>query len=312
MPTADLALLKSSLEELTLAHLYSLDDAGLPWLPPLQNKSRRRAVNDIIHALQDVTNQSQRLHCVAWLHCWLLPRRSILPWHVIRFETASVLSNFCKLLSRTATVLRVHGGEVALAWTVDDGTVFACLLAQHLGSLSLDHEASYVVLWPGMPIMALFAPEQRGIRRLLQALHRAMAGAPVQKLLDVPCGDLETVFRSCLSQLEVQVEPGTLNVPKVTKDLHDPRTGDKYSEERLDTWNNALAELGPSLRPMCSSYTLTDGKGIWVRFEGPELQDKLRDLYVRGFDAILSKHMLPAFLGSDYHNVSSVDATDSD
>ncbi|XP_054925893.1 uncharacterized protein [Dermacentor andersoni] len=290
MTTVDLTLLKSWLEELSLAQLYSLEDAGLPWLPPLQNKRRRRVVNDIIRALQDVTDQSQRLHCVAWLHCWLLPRRSNRPWHVIRFETASVLSNFWRLLSRTATVLRVHGGEVTLAWTVEDGTVFACLLVQNLGALSLDHEALYMVLWPGLPIMALFAPDQRGIRRLLLALDRAMAGAPVQKL-DVPCGDLETV------------EPGTLNVPKVTKDLRDPPAGDKDSKERLDMWSAALAELGPSLRPVDSSYTLTDGKGTWVRFEGPQLLDKLRDLYVRGFDAILSKHMLPAFLGSDYHIV---------
>ncbi|XP_075560299.1 uncharacterized protein LOC142592635 isoform X1 [Dermacentor variabilis] len=302
MTTVDLTFLKSWLGELTLAQLYSLEDAGLPWLPPLQNKRRRRAVNDIIRALQDVTDPSQRLHCVAWLHCWLLPRRSNRPWHVIRFETASVLSNFWRLLSRTATVLRVHGGEVTLAWTVDDGTVFACLLVQNLGDLSLDHEASYVVLWPGLPIMALFAPDQRGIRRLLLALDRAMAGAPVQKL-DVPFGDLETVFRSCFSQLPVQVEPGTLNVPKVTKDLRDPPRGDKDSEERLDMWSAALAELGPSLRPVDSSYTLTDGKGTWVRFEGPQLLDKLRDLYVRGFDAIVSKHMLPAFLGSDHHIV---------
>ncbi|XP_065286380.1 uncharacterized protein [Dermacentor albipictus] len=302
MTTVDLTLLKSWLEELTLAQLYSLDDAGLTWLPPLQNKSHRRAVNDIIRALQDVTDQSQRLHCVARLHCWLIPRRSHRPWHVIRFKTASILSNFSRLLSRVVTVLRVHYGEATLQWTLDDGTVFACLLVQNLGALSLDHEASYVVLWPGLPLMALFAPERHGMRRLLLALDRAIAGAPVLKL-DVPCGDLETVFRSCLSQLPVQVEPGTLNVPKVTKDLREPPTGDKDSEERLDIWNAALAELGPSLRPVDRSYTLSDGKGTWVRFEGPKLLDKLRDLYVRGFDAIISKPMLPAFLGSDYHIV---------
>lgn len=311
MTTVDLTLLKSWLEELTPAQLYSLDDAGLPWLPPLQNKRRRRAVNDIIRALQDVTDRSQRLHCVAWLHCWLLPRRSIRPWQVVRFETASVLANFRRLLSRTATVLRVHGCEVTQAWTVDDGTVFACLLVQNLEALSLDHEASYVVLWPGLPLMALFAPEQRLVRHLLLALDRATAGAPAQKL-DVPCGDLETVFRSCLSQLPIQVEPGTLNVPKVTKDARNPPTDDKDSRERLDKWNAALAELGPSLRPVDSSYTLTDGKGTWLRFEGPDLIDKLRDLYVRGFDTILSKRVLPAFLGIDYHTVGSAIVVDSD
>ncbi|KAL1446795.1 hypothetical protein MTO96_044479, partial [Rhipicephalus appendiculatus] len=198
MTAADLALLKSWLEELSPAQLWTLDDASVPWLPLLQNSTRRRAVSNIIRALQRVEVPSQRLRCLAWVHCWLLPRRSVRPWHAIRFQKSQVLSDFRRVLSRTASVLRFDGCEVTLAWTLEEGTVFACLLVQRLESLSADHEAYYVALWPGLPLVTMFAPQERAVRRLRLALQRATAGAPVQKL-DVPNGDLEVVFHACCS-----------------------------------------------------------------------------------------------------------------
>lgn len=312
MTAADLALLKSQLEELSPAHLWTLDDAFVPWLPPLQNSTRRRAVSDIIRALKRIEAPRQRLQCLAWLHCWLLPRRSIRPWHAIRFEKAEVLTDFRRVLSRTASVLRFDGCEVTLTWTVDEGTVFACLLVQRLQSLSPDHEAYYVALWPGLPLVTMFAPEQRSVRRLRLALYRATAGAPMQEL-DVPNGELEVVFRACCSShLMIQIEPGTLEVPVVRKEDPDGlKALDEESKRRLDHWNAALAALGPSLKPADTSYTLTNGNGVWVTFEGPNLLDKLRNFYMRGFDDIISPPMLPAFIGNEHHIVGSDDPSDS-
>lgn len=301
MTAADLALLESWLEELSPALLWTLDDAFVPWLPLLKNCTRRRAVRNIIRALQRIAVLSQRLQCLAWLHCWLLPRRSIRPWHAIRFQKSEVLSDFGRVLSRTASVLRFDGSEVTLTWTLDEGTVFACLLVHRLESLSADHEAYYVALWPGLPLVTMFAPQERAVRRLRLALERATADAPMQKL-DVPNGDLEVVFHACCSShLLIQIEPGTLEVPVVRKeDPGDRKALDKDSKRRLHKWNAALATLGRDLNPVDDSFTLTNGKGIWVSFEGPNLLDKLRSLYMRGFDRIISEEMMPAFIGKDH------------
>lgn len=312
MTAADLAILKSQLEELSLAHLRSLDDALLPWLPPLRNSERRRAVSDIVRALKDVQPAGLRLRCLCWLHTWLIPRRSIRPWHAVRFRRASVIADFDRVLSRTASALRFHGCEVTRTWNLEDGTVFACLLTQNLESLTYDHDAYYLALWPGLPLVAIFAPERRALRRLQRSLLMAVEGAPLQKLV-VPFGDLETVFHACLSHLSIRIEPGTLEVPTVRKPdpSSGPQTLDEESKRRLDRWNAALAELGSSLNPVDSSYTVTDGKGTWVRFEGPNLLEKLRSLYMRGFDAIISDRMLPAFLGKEHHTIISDDHSDS-
>ncbi|KAK8770960.1 hypothetical protein V5799_025796 [Amblyomma americanum] len=171
--------------------------------------------------------------------------------------------------------------------------------------LTNEHQVSYVALWPGLPLLAVHALENRAKRSVLRALHAVLGGAPAAKLA-VPPGGLGATLRACFPHLSLQVGESALNIPKVARLQslpHEPIPLGEEEKKRLETWNEALAQLGPRLRPVDDGYTLTDGRGTWVHFEGPNLLEKLRKLYMSGNRAIISKDMKPAFLGKRYHVV---------
>lgn len=307
-----LTTLSSVLSRLTVTELRSLDELGVPWLPPLQKLSPRRAVNKIVGSLQAKGTRRARLECVALLYCWLLPRQQQQqPWYLFSVEEVSKLADFRRLLERSAAALRLRSNDVTLQWTLRGGAVQSCLLIENLEApASEEMSAAYVVLWPGLPLLAVHAPVRHARRAVLLALSRALRDFPVKRL-NVPRQDLGAAFRASLALLGLSVDEGTLDVPAMAVppgrelvldmlplDIHDVKT-----KERLAEWEAAMAELGPLLRPVQHSYQITDGSSAWVRFEGPNLMEKLRRLYARGFNNIISLAMKPAFLGEDTHVV---------
>lgn len=305
-----LATLSSVLSRLTLTELRSLDELAMPWLPSLQKLSPRRAVNKIMGSLQAKVSRSARLECIALLYSWLLPRQQPQqPWDMFSVEEVSKLADFRRLLERSVRALRLRSHDVTLQWTLRGGAVQSCLLVQNLEA-SEEMGAAYVVLWPGLPLLAVNAPGRHARREVLLALNKALRGFPVKRL-NVPRQDIGAAFRASLTLLGLSVDEGTLDVPAMAVppggqlvpdmlplDVHDVKT-----KERLAEWEGAMAELGPLLRPVQHSYQITDGSGAWVRFEGPNLMEKLRRLYARGFNDIISPAMKPAFLGEDTHVV---------
>ncbi|KAK8768501.1 hypothetical protein V5799_015033 [Amblyomma americanum] len=306
MTAVDLAQLRLRLDELTPLDISSLDDARLTWLPPLQHLARRRAVTEIVNALQAMKSRSQRLQRVAEFYCWLVQRHDISPWTPFRFKRSSLLADFARVLTRLASVLRGRGYDVALAWTADGGTVYACLLTQDIErELIPEHQVSFVALWPGLPLLAVHAPENRTKPSVLRALDAALGGEPAE-LLAAPPGGLGTTLRACFPHLSLKVRDSALNVPGEARLADRAVSHGDEDEQRLEKWHAALAGLGSSLCPVDDTYSITDGKGTWVHFEGPGLFEKLRKLYVSGIEAVISKPMLPAFLGKHHHVVDYI------
>ncbi|XP_077530011.1 uncharacterized protein LOC144142395 [Haemaphysalis longicornis] len=311
-----LGTLHSVLRRLTVTELRSLDELHFSWLPSLQQLSLRPAVNTIVGSLQAIESRSKRLEGVALIYAWLLPGYQQ-PWMLFSVEEASEkLSDFRRLLTKSASALRLHSHEVTLQWTLRDGAVRACVLMKDVErELFAEAQASYVVLWPGLPLLAVQTPGRRARQEFLSALGKGLNGALFRRL-KVPRQDLGAAFRAALAFLGLQVEEGTPGVPAMAippshdtgPDLLALDVNDEETKERLAEWEAALAELGLRLRPVEHGYKITGKFGSTrVSFDGPDLLEKLRRLYACGFKEMISPAMLPAFLGKDSHVVADQD-----
>ncbi|XP_037511996.1 uncharacterized protein LOC119388358 [Rhipicephalus sanguineus] len=249
MTQNDLTLLKSKLELVPPSQLHSLDDYAIPSLTDLQNMEGSHAVSEIIRTLNDMTTE-RRLHCVAWLYCWLMSRISIQPWFAVRFRKASVIVRFDEWLSRMATLMQHDGFHVTMESDINDGTIFACFLVRDLAGQSHDHLESFVVMWPGLPLVMMHAMEPRLMNSLLGALSESVDRAPMLRL-DAPPGNLQAVFHSCLLKLGIQLTEGTLEVPSVVMatELPGPPNDEEAMQRCIGEWNAAIAALGDRLQP---------------------------------------------------------------
>ncbi|XP_077549835.1 uncharacterized protein LOC144162965 isoform X2 [Haemaphysalis longicornis] len=106
-----LETLHSVLRRLTVTELRSLDELSFSWLPSLQELSLRPAVNTIVGSLQAIESRSKRLEGVALIYAWLLPVYHQ-PWMLFSVEEASELSDFRRLLTKSASALRLRSHEV--------------------------------------------------------------------------------------------------------------------------------------------------------------------------------------------------------
>lgn len=291
-----------------------MDELGLSWLPPLQRLSLRPAVNRIVGSLQAIESRSKRLGGVAIIYAWMLPLEQR-PWELFGVQEASELADFRRLLTKSASVLRLRSHEVALQWTLRDGAVRACVLMQNLERPIFEEvRTAFVVLWPGLPLFAVQTPRERHVRReVFMALNKALNGVPVRRLR-APRHDLAAAFRSVLAPLGLPVGDDTAGAPakavapsdEAVLDMLPLDVNDAKTKQRLADWDEALSELGSHLQPVEHIYKISDKFGtISVRFEGPDLVEKLRRLYARGFDNIISPTMMPAFLGKDSHVVDN-------
>lgn len=309
-----LETLHSVLRRLTVTELRSLDELSFSWLPSLQELSLRPAVNTIVGSLQAIESRSKRLEGVALIYAWLLPVYHQ-PWMLFSVEETSELSDFRRLLTKSASALRLRSHEVTLQWTLRDGAVRACVLMKDVErELFAEAQASYVVLWPGLPLFAVQTPGRHARNEFLTALGKGLSDALVRRL-KVPCQDLGAAFRAGLAFMGIPVEgtPGVLAtaIPPsrdAVLDMLPLDVNNEKTKKRLAEWEAALAELGSRLRPVEHSYKITDKSGsTWVSFDGPDLMEKLRRLYAYGFKEIISPAMLPAFLGQDSHVVDDRD-----
>lgn len=305
MTDTDLALLSQRLDLWTLVDLHTLDDADLPWLPPLRVFSRRQALREILKGVQATRSEKERLQRVAFLHCWFLQRHHVSPWTLFRYKRSSLLNEFSKMLERLTSVLGSRGQDAEYASILDGGTLYACLLTRDFYrgfECHIEHQVTFMALWPGLPLLAVHVLEDRTRRTVLHALRAVLGREPIE-LPTIPPRGLGATLHAGFPHLSLQVGESTLNFPKVASLSDEPSPQGDEEKQRLEEWTAALADLGPSLCTANDKYTLTDASGTWVHFEGPDVLGKLRKLYVNGAREIISKEMKPFFLGEHCHVV---------
>ncbi|KAK8767483.1 hypothetical protein V5799_005742 [Amblyomma americanum] len=129
-------------------------------------------------------------------------------WWLYSLTEAVDRREYSHLLRRMSAVLRLREGNARFAWAVYGSRAFACFLTEQTGHLSLGHDAVYVVLWPGRPLLAVHCPEIYNQHRLPVALRLALGYDPVQ-LRSVPnasfdeaCLATECYLREFLVQQE--------------------------------------------------------------------------------------------------------------
>ncbi|KAH8019433.1 hypothetical protein HPB51_019406 [Rhipicephalus microplus] len=245
----DLALLKSKLRLVSRAQLLSLDRFVIAGWRDLEKMGRKRAVKEIIRTLNVMTPE-RRLHGIAWLYCWLLPRTSVQPWFAVRFGEASVIVRFDEWLPRMATLMRREGFQVTMENDLNDGTIFACFLARDLADqLQEQHLEAFVAMWPGVPLVMMHTTEPRLMFSLLRALSDSVDRAPMLAL-NVPPGNLHAGFHYCLLELGIELSKGTLEVPGIAlaTGLPSPRINEVVMQQCIEDWNAAAEALRDRLQ----------------------------------------------------------------
>ncbi|XP_037526210.1 uncharacterized protein LOC119403340 [Rhipicephalus sanguineus] len=153
-------------ERVCAEDLQCLDEENVAWIPRLGILQPTLAFREIRRVLYASYTVSMRLERVAWLYCWLLPRRKIRPFS--RRPTTLSLRHVC-------------------------GTYYACLINKFPGPNSPEHTVMFLVLWSGQRFAAAYAGTDDEQLRLTAGIHVALRGESVQLLMGLHA-DLDVAF----------------------------------------------------------------------------------------------------------------------
>ncbi|KAL1467833.1 hypothetical protein MTO96_041885 [Rhipicephalus appendiculatus] len=94
------------IERVSAQDRQCLDEENVAWIPRLGFLPPTMAFREIRRVLNASYTVSLRLERVAWLYCWLLPRRKIRPWLLFRFGASALHADCPTLLKALAKALQ--------------------------------------------------------------------------------------------------------------------------------------------------------------------------------------------------------------
>lgn len=198
LPSTSLA--KSVLDEL-LVHVErlssydhrSLDDENVAWIPRLGLLKPKMAFREIQRVLEASYTVFLRLERAAWLYCWMLPRRKIRPWLLLRFGTSALHADCATFLAAVTKALRSDRLPSTLSVRNFCGTYYVCLISKYPNPSPREYAVMFLVLWSGKRFAAAYARTGEEQRRLATAIHVALFGESVQLLVGLHA-DLDAAF----------------------------------------------------------------------------------------------------------------------
>ncbi|XP_049274421.1 uncharacterized protein LOC119401969 isoform X2 [Rhipicephalus sanguineus] len=194
MSASVLEALFAHVQRVPAQDLQWLDYENVDWLPRIRPLRPEMIAQEIRRAVEASPSVSECLLRVAWLYCWLMSRRKIGPWMLIRFCVNVPQVDYHMLIGDLANALRSSPRrQTTLHVRHLCETYYACLINNYVDSAYLECGLMFLVLWRGQRFAAAYASTNLEVRALTTALHIALRGESLE-LLEELHEDLDAAF----------------------------------------------------------------------------------------------------------------------
>ncbi|KAH6924145.1 hypothetical protein HPB50_012809 [Hyalomma asiaticum] len=175
MTETEIETLCSVFWQLSLEDMRGIADAYVdPFRRVRDATTRYEGMREIRSALVSVDSHHERIHHMATVYCWMLPRNDRLPWALFQLTDNSPPIGDFTVHMLLASAMSLPGVDIAYMPMSSENARYACAITSDTQSEPEEHVIFCMYAWDGIPCLAIYTPEENHLERIESLLESVL------------------------------------------------------------------------------------------------------------------------------------------